>query len=63
MDTVVREFDDCFNSQANETIRHISAMCVWKERQSHYADNIRRQLATTYKLNSTRCMLQSSSTR
>ena len=54
LDTIIQDIDNRFNTCANEVVRQMSAMCVWKECQSDDTENI-QQLATLYKLDSDVC--------
>jgi len=51
------DIDDRCGMQATETVRLMSSMCIWREYQSDDTDNIRR-LASTYQLDSDRCVDQ-----
>jgi len=47
LDTVIQDIENRFNTQATETVRQMSAFCVWNDRTSNDTDNI-RHLAKTY---------------
>lgn len=57
LDIVISDIDDRFGMQATETVRLMSSMCIWRDYQSDDTDNIRR-LASTYQLDSDRCVDQ-----
>ena len=51
---MIQDIEDRFNTQATETVRHMSAFCVWNDRTSNDTDNV-RQLTKTHTLNSELC--------
>jgi hypothetical protein len=51
---MVSDIDDRFNAQATETVRQMSAMCLWKPRQPDDVDKI-RQFARKYDFDSDLC--------
>ena len=51
---MIQDIEDRFNTQATETVRQMSAFCVWNDRTSN---NV-RHLAKTYTLDSDLCAVQ-----
>ena len=57
LDIVISDINDRFGMQATETVRLMSSMCILRDIQLDDSDNIRR-LASTFKLDSERCVDQ-----
>lgn len=57
LDIVIGGIEERFDSQAANTVRYMSAMCIWKDRRPEDNDSI-RQLATMYHLDSDLCSNQ-----
>ena len=57
LDTVIHDIEDRFNTRATETVRQMSAFCVWNDRTPNDTDNV-RQMAKTYTLDSDLCAVQ-----